>query len=604
MKKIIRQLNKITIILLVIVFILGLNGSTVVSAATTPSLGMANTYAVLAGTYTNTTAGTTITGDIGFTTPPAVVPLGVHPNYGVGAPYPTAGGDQGNALSTLALQACTFNFPAGAINLSTDITHGPIGVYTPGVYCSVGAMDIGGPLNLSGSGTYIFRTSGALTSTAGAVVTLTGSSECDVFWTPTQATTLAANTTFVGTVIDAAGITVGANTTWSGRALAFGGTVTTDSNTITAPTCTNPPVSSFSRQGTINVVKVVINDSGGTKTIADFPLFVNGAGVTSGATNSFRAPADAYKVTEITDSHYVQSFSGDCDINGGVNLIPGDNKFCIITNNDIGVPANIPPVPPLIDVVKVPSPLALPNGPGSVMYTYTLRNIGTVPVTNITMVGDSCSPITLVSGDTDSDTKLDVNETWVYRCSTTLLETHTNTVVATGWANGLSAVDIASAKVIVGIPIVPPLIHVTKVPNPFTLLAGGGKVTYTEKITNPGNVALSNISLVDDKCSPMKYISGDNNSNLKLDTTETWTYTCQANLTKTTTNTAIAKGEANGLTVRDLAVATVVVANASPKFPNTGYFEEKNIAGNILALSGLLVLISASIILALRKHSS
>ncbi len=211
-----------------------------VFAASTPSLSFASTYSILSSTYTNTSI-TTITGDVGFTTPPATAPLGVHTNYGSGAPYATAGGNQGSALSALALEACTFTFAGGPINLSTDTTHGPIGIYTPGVYCSSGAMDVAGPLTLNGSGTYIFRPVGALTSTAGAVMTLSGASPCDVFWTPTQATTLAANTTFFGTIIDDAGITIGNNTTWVGRALAFGGTVTTDTDTITAPTCVIPP---------------------------------------------------------------------------------------------------------------------------------------------------------------------------------------------------------------------------------------------------------------------------------------------------------------------------------------------------------------------------
>ncbi len=210
-------------------------------AATTPALGAAATYSVLGSTYTNTSAGTTINGDVGFTTGPAVAPLGTHTNYGSGVPYATAGTDQGSALSALASQACTFTFAGGAINLSTDTTHGTAGTYAPGVYCSSGAMDVGGPLTLSGSGTYIFRPVGALTTTAGAVVTLSGASACDVFWTPSAATTLAANTTFMGTVISNAGITVGANTTWTGRSLAFGGTVTTDTDAITAPTCAGAP---------------------------------------------------------------------------------------------------------------------------------------------------------------------------------------------------------------------------------------------------------------------------------------------------------------------------------------------------------------------------
>ncbi|MEX2052573.1 MAG: ice-binding family protein, partial [Candidatus Paceibacterota bacterium] len=226
--------------LLVFLFAIVLTAPTTLVAATTPSLGAAATYGILSSTYTNTSAGTTVNGDIGFTTGPAVAPLGTHANYGSGSPYSTAGVDQGNTLSALAAQVCTFNFPAGAIDLSTDTTHGSIGVYSPGVYCSSGAMNVGGPITLNGSGTYIFRSVGALNSTAGAIVTLSGASVCDVFWTPSAATTLAANTTFYGTVISNAGITIGANTSWTGRALAFGGTVTTDTDNITAPSCTVP----------------------------------------------------------------------------------------------------------------------------------------------------------------------------------------------------------------------------------------------------------------------------------------------------------------------------------------------------------------------------
>lgn len=641
-------------------------------AATSPALGNASTYGVLGGTYTNTAAGTTINGDVGFTTPPAIVPAGIHTNYGPGAPTPAARIDAGTALGLLNAQPCTFTFAPGAIDLSTDITHGPIGVYTPGVYCSTGAMNVGGPISLTGNGTFIFRPVGALTSTAGAIVTAPGGSACNIFWTPTAATTLAANTTFLGTVIDNANaITLGANTTWLGRALSLGaGTVTTDTNTISVPTCLNitktvindnggsavasdfnlhvttggldvlgSPIAGVATPGTsltlaagaytvsedanllyapaisgdcalngditltlganancvitnddipatITVVKTVINDNGGVKLPGDFPLFVNGGPVLNGITNTFAAPA-LYMITETGDPAYTRSFAGDCDVNGVLNLTVSSTKICIITNDDIA-PVVIPapggggssggtgggggfslPVlaPPIIDVVKVPSPLALPNGPGLVTYTYTLRNIGTVPVSDITMVGDTCSPIILASGDTNNDGKLDLNETWVHTCTTFLTATHTNTVVATGWANGLSATDIASATVVVNLPVVPPLIHVVKIPSPMALPVGGGSVTYTEIVTNPGTVPLNNVVLTDDKCAPMKFISGDKNLDAKLDRNEKWIYTCTSFLPQTTTNTAIATGEGSGITVRDFAIVTVIVATPIPTRP-------------------------------------
>ena len=238
-------------------------------------------------------------------------------------------------------------------------------------------------------------------------------------------------------------------------------------------------------------------------------------------------------------------------------------------------------------------------------YTYTLRNIGTIPVANITMVGDTCSPIGFISGDINANDRLDIDEIWTYNCFATLTKTHTNIVTVTGWGwerervNGISATDIANATVIVGIPVVPPLIHVTKVPNPLVLSVGGGMVTYTNKVTNPGTVALNNVRLTDDKCGPVEYISGDTNGDSELDTTETWVYTCQAELTKTTINTITASGEANGLIARDFAIVTVVVAPVVvapvvvPKLPNTGVTSARNnIPWNIIVPAGIFAVLT------------
>ncbi len=598
----IKKLNKNSIVAVLIAsfVVFGLTGPIAAPAyaATTPSLGAAITYGVLGSTYTNPTGPTTINGDVGFTTGPAVAPLGTHANYGSGSPYSTAGTDQGTAWSNLNAQflaGCT-SLGAGAVNLNNVAGH-VTGVYTPGCYSSGGAMNIttGQTVTLSGVGTYIFRPNGALTTEANTFVTLAGdASVCDVFWIPTAATTLGAVTAFKGTVIDDAGITIGDTVSWIGRALAFASTVTTPTTnaTITVPSAcsTVPTAASSANTGTINVVKTVVNDGGGTKTVADFPLFVNGTLVVSGVTNTFTTVGgNVYTVTETTSPNYTRTFSGDCDANGQLNLNRGDNKFCIVTNNDIGASLV---VPPLIDVVKVANPLNLPAGPGPVTYTYTLHNIGTVPVTNITMVGDTCTPIILVSGDTNADAKLDVNETWVHTCSKTLSATHTNTVVATGWANGISAVDIASATVVVGVPIVPPLIHVVKKPSVFTLSAPGGAVTYTYTVTNPGTASLSNVNITDDKCTglPGRVLGhpGDLNKNDLLESNEAWSFTCKTNLTKTTTNIGTARGSANGLTATDLALATVVVA--APKLPNTGIPPEgENAPWNIIVPIGIFV---------------
>jgi len=569
------------------------------AAATAPVLGEAANFSVLAKPTMTAANPTTISGFLGLSTGLAVtgtwLPVGHTEYLGPLTLAGTASADALKAFNNLAGQHSDGNLGAwgGAVSL------------LPGVYTEAADSNFTGTLTLNGGydDVWVFQIGNDMTF-SGSVI-LTGNAQaCHVFWQVGNDATIASGSKFIGTLIAGNDITVVSGATVNGRILSLNGALTTDNNTISGPTCATAPTTSSTRyESTINVVKMVINDNGGTKTVADFPLFVNGKSVVSGVTNVFPAPALAYTVTETNSANYVRTFSGDCDVNGQISLSPGDNKVCIITNNDVGAPAITPVVPPLIDVVKVPSPLALPNGPGLVNYTYTLTNPGTVPVTDITMVGDTCSPILLYSGDMNGDAKLDVNETWVYRCATTLQETHTNTVVATGWANGLSATDIASATVVVGLPIVHPLIHVTKIPSPLTLLSKGGAVTYTEKITNPGTVALSNVNLTDDKCSPVKYLSGDINNNSKLENTETWTYTCKTTLAKTTTNTAVASGEANGFTVRDFAIATVVVASAVPKLPDTGISSQTG--NSILAisiLSGIIILTIISLAVMIFKR--
>lgn len=576
--------------------VLGLTLPLTTLAATAPDLGAAATYSVYGDAgVTNDVGGVThVWGNVGHNNLGATNLDDATQVDGVINAGTGVAGAASSAFDALAVWG-----GAVAKNLSTPQT------ITPGVYTVDATQTLTGDITLSGAGVYIFRSDSAYHVANSARVLLTnGATACNVFWRVPSTMTIGTNAQMVGTIIAGTeAITLNTGTTLQGRALSLVAAVTLLSNQITEPTCA-AAAGGGSNNGTITVVKTVINDSGGTKVVSDFPLFVNALNVghqsvVSGETNTFLTSGlYPYTVTETANSNYTQTFSGDCDSTGFLNLRPGDRKVCIITNNDKGAP--LPVVPPLIDVVKTASPLALPNGPGPVTYAYTLRNIGTVPVTDVTMVGDTCNPVTLTSGDTNNDGKLDVNETWVYHCSTNLTSTHTNTVTATGWANGISAVDLASATVIVGASVIPPLIHVTKVPSPLSLSAGGGAVTYREVVTNPGTVALSNVRLTDDKCRPLTYVSGDTNGNAKMESSETWVYTCRTNLTTTTTNTAVAQGDANGLTARDFAIATVVVA--SPKLPNTG-FPPFGTSAEAAAVAGILMAVIASAIVLKRRSS-
>jgi hypothetical protein len=281
-------------------------------AAVTPSLGAASTFGILASTFTNTSS-TTIIGDVGFTTGPAVPATVTGTVHVADAVYNQAGIDQGRALSSLASSTCTFTFPIGAIDLSTDTTHGPIGIFSPGVYCVRGAASIGtAGITLSGLGTYIFRITGALNSVANSSVrlaTTTGPSANDVFWTPVGATTLGANSSFVGTDIDNAGITLGSTTTWLGRSLAFGGTVTTDTDVITVPRVADviPPVITLNGAASITLpFGNTFIDPGATATDnvdGTDPVVVGGDTVNIGLAGTYTV---TYNATDAAGNHAVQ----------------------------------------------------------------------------------------------------------------------------------------------------------------------------------------------------------------------------------------------------------------------------------------------------------
>ncbi len=256
---------------------------------------------------------------------------------------------------------------------------------------------------------------------------------------------------------------------------------------------------------------------------------------------------------------------------------------------------------PLIDVIKIPSPLALPQGAGPVTYTYTVKNIGKVPMIGIGVKDNLCSPITYVSGNgvnnpPTTNSSLDIGKSWIFSCTKTVSKTETNTATAHGQAGGWDTYHTTNATVVVGASTVPPLIHVVKIPDVSLLPVGGGAVTYTYTVTNPGTVPLSDVSITDNKCTGLPTrISGhpgDVNHNDLLDPGEIWTFTCQTNLTQTTTNVGTAEGDANGLTAIDFAQATVAVL--TPSLPNTGFGPMSTAAmWNLLTVIDTITLVGA-----------
>ncbi len=174
-----------------------------------------------------------------------------------------------------------------------------------------------------------------------------------------------------------------------------------------------------------------------------------------------------------------------------------------------------------------------------VEYTFVVSNTGDSPVSSVSVVDDKCKPLSAPTGDTNNNAKLDVGEFWTYTCTQSLSITTTNVAKANGKdeLGNTVAEKTATATVMV----IKPAIAIAKSASATSIIQGAS-VTYTYKVTNPGDVALGAVVVSDDKCTPLSAPAGDTNNNAKLETTETWTFTCTQAIAATTTNTAIVTG--------------------------------------------------------------
>jgi uncharacterized repeat protein (TIGR01451 family) len=204
--------------------------------------------------------------------------------------------------------------------------------------------------------------------------------------------------------------------------------------------------------------------------------------------------------------------------------------------------ATVGVITPKIDITKSASAATVHAG-DSVTYTYVVTNPGNAELSSVKVVDDKCASVTgpAAGGDADGDGKLDVGETWTYTCTSTLAATTTNVATATGVDPLDKTVsDTATATV----AVITPAIAITKTPS-LRSVDPGTTVIYTYTVTNPGNVALSKVTVSDDKCSPVTFVTGDANQDGLLQPTETWLFRCsqvQTGAVDTLTNVGTATG--------------------------------------------------------------
>jgi hypothetical protein len=224
--------------------------SPVAYAATSPSLGTAASFSVLAKTTITNVPTSVIGRDVGLS-PASGSFIGLTHAEVAGTIYavdglapPAASATVNPGLLTTAIndmmnvwstggstgidQPCTTSWSGTGPKDLTTVS--PLGA---GVYCA-DAFLITGNLTLSGSGVWIFKSAATLTTSAGSSVT--GSGACNVWWRLVSAgSIIGSNSTIIGNILSGTSIAMQTGATLNGRALSQAA-VTLDHNTITGPT--------------------------------------------------------------------------------------------------------------------------------------------------------------------------------------------------------------------------------------------------------------------------------------------------------------------------------------------------------------------------------
>ena len=210
------------------------------AASSAVPLGAADSFVVLAGSGVTNTGPTTLNGDLG-TFPTTTI-------TGAGSVTISGTNHAGDGVTQQAKTDLVTAFNNAAGQGPTSPISADLGgqTLTAGVYNSASSIGLTGALTLNAAGNpnavFVFQAGSTLTTASGSSVVLAnGAQACNVYWQIGSSATLGTGSSFKGTILAQASITVTTGTTVEGRVLARDGAVTLDTNTITKPPCVTAP---------------------------------------------------------------------------------------------------------------------------------------------------------------------------------------------------------------------------------------------------------------------------------------------------------------------------------------------------------------------------
>ncbi|MEZ4793370.1 MAG: gliding motility-associated C-terminal domain-containing protein [Gelidibacter sp.] len=249
----------------------------------------------------------------------------------------------------------------------------------------------------------------------------------------------------------------------------------------------------------------------------------------------------------------------------------------------------------------------------TITYTFTVTNQGNTSITDVVlndpMLGGD---IALESGDTDSDSELDVDETWIYTSDYAVTQSDidagmvSNQATVTGTGTGGTDVSDLSDDDSVLEDDATETTLCQETPGIALIKTGtfndsdgdgcsdaGETITYTFTVTNQGNTSITNVVLNDPMLGgDIALESGDTDSDSELDVDETWVYTSDYAVTQSdidagmVSNQAAITGISDGMNVMDLSddnsileddiTVTPLCNSGSISLEKTSFFNDEN----------------------------
>jgi uncharacterized repeat protein (TIGR01451 family) len=482
-------------------------------------LGTAQSFAVLAGAGITITGPTTITGDIGTFPTPAITGIGNLTLNGV-----NHADDAVTQLAKIDL-VTAYNDAAGRTN-STVVAGGVLGGLTlvPGLYqndTTPDSLGLTGTLTLDAQGdpnaVWIFQAASTLIAeTYSSVVLINGAQARNVFWVVGSSATLKVGSTFCGTIIALTSITLETSAVLHGRALARNGAVTLDSNTLDNPSSVgdfvwlDTNVDGLQDPGEPGLTNVTVTLYDGASNVVDTTLTgVNGYYQFTNLVPAiyfigFTSPA-GYFFT-LRDQGTNDAVDSDADLTTGSTapfpIYYGGNNQTL----DAGLWAGSPS----IEIVKTAGTAA--DGAiwyvtlnTDVVYTYAIRNGGNtylsgVTVTDNVLGGVGSVPGIMAPGATAflTATNLAISNN-VVNIGTVVGTPCFSNGVAIGGVNNVTDNDDAVVELMAPDIAIDKTVSLDGSVPGSQMVQGtnGAALTFTFIVSNPGDVALTNVVVTD-----------------------------------------------------------------------------------------------------------